>query len=111
MKIINFIIWLSIAALVGVLLARFIFGQGAATFDLGQTPKNEAPVRIVVHGGVSGNWMSIERANKSDLAPVGEGGFDPSYTYILVDFKPLVKKLRNGRYEIQFTAEIAEDIP
>lgn len=97
----------SLAALTGVIIAKLILAQSFVTNDAKMTA-NGQPARIEVSGGVSGTWLTVERANKNDSEAKG---FDPSYTYLLSDFKPLVKKLRNGKWEIQFTSEIAEDIP
>jgi len=109
MKIIKFSLVCSIAALIGVLLAKCIFGQSFVSDGL---PASDGKAtRIQIEGGVSGVWLTVERANKTDPRPTGKGGFDPSYTYLLSDFKPLIKKLKNGKWEIQFTAEIAENIP
>jgi len=110
MKMIKLILWCSICALIGVVLSKWIFGQTTITSDLTK-PLDGKPARIVISGGVSGVWMTIERANRTDQNPVGEGGFDPSYTYIYSDFKPVAKRLKNGKWVIQFTAEIAEGLP
>jgi len=37
--------------------------------------------------------------------------FHPSLTSILCDYKPVVRKRNDGKYQIQFTSEIAEDLP
>jgi hypothetical protein len=58
---------------------------------------------VYVSGGASGNWLTIQRAN---LADYERRGFDPSYSYVLSDFKPLVKKLSNGKWEITFTSDV-----
>ena len=111
----KFFLHCSIAALLGVVLAEaltihYAHAQGAAAFDV-EKPIDGKPSRIEVRGGVSGVWLTVERANKHQALKTGEGGFDPSYTYLICDFKPMVKKLGNGKWVIQFTAEIAEDLP
>jgi|SRR5215471_9031011 len=53
-------------------------------------------------------WMWIGRINTT-MKP--EEGFHPSMTFILSDYEPVVKKLRNGKWQIQFTSPIAKDIP
>ncbi len=58
--------------------------------------------------GESRKWMWIGRINTTERP---EFGFDPSMTFIICDYKPMVKKLKDGRYQIQFTSEIAENIP
>jgi len=97
----------TIGALLGTLLAKLVLSQSAAPFDIDR-PADGQPTRIEVKGGVSGTWLRVERANKS--APDAKG-FDPSYTYIISDFKPMVKKLQSGKYQIQFTCDICEDLP
>ena len=83
----------------------------------GQTPQHnqeapataeQPPERILFAGGVSGLWLTVVRTNTKD--PEAKA-FDPSYTYLLCSFKPLVRKLANGQYEITFTSEIAEKLP
>ena len=39
-----------------------------------------------------------------------ERGYDPSHTYMLCDYKPIAKKLKNGKWEITFVSEIAEKV-
>ena len=53
-------------------------------------------------------WLKVRRANMHDHEP---RGFDPSYTAVFSEYKPMVRKLANGTWEIQFTSEIAEGIP
>jgi hypothetical protein len=102
------ILWCSVAALLGVLIAKFLFGQVAAPLDLTRPIDDSAPTRIEIKGGVSGTWLLVRRANTSDPQ---RRGFDPSYTYLISDFKPMVKKLKNDKYLIQFTSELAEGLP
>jgi hypothetical protein len=104
------ILWCSICALLGVLLAKALFGQSAASIDMVRPLDNQTS-RILVSGGVSGIWLRIERANKQDANPVGKGGFDPSMTYIISEFKPVIKKLKNDKWEIQFECNICEGLP
>jgi hypothetical protein len=47
-------------------------------------------------------WLTIARH--------GDNAWHPSFVNILVDYKPIVRKVGN-QYEITFTSEIAEDIP
>jgi hypothetical protein len=98
----------SVAALVGIMIAKLVLAQTAVPFDMGERPADGQPSRIEIKGGVSGTWLIVGRANKT--APDAKG-FDPSYTYLVSDFKPIVKKLRSGKYEIQFTCDICEGLP
>lgn len=106
--ILKFIVFCSLSALLGLLLAKFMFGQPAVSFDATRPLGEEAPSRIEVKGGVSGAWLVINRANKKD--PRGRG-FDPSYTYMISDFKPMVKQLKSGKWQIQFECSICEGLP
>ena len=103
----NLLLRCSLAALVGILIAKWVLAQTAVPFDIGR-PADGQPTRIEIKGGVSGTWLVVGRANKN--AP-DACGFDPSYTYLISDFKPMIKKLRNGKYEIQFTCDICEGLP
>jgi hypothetical protein len=97
----------SIAALVGILIAKLVLAQTAVPFEI-ERPADGQPTRIEIKGGVSGTWLVVGRANK--MAPDAKG-FDPSYTYLISEFKPIVKKLKSGKYEIQFTCDICEGLP
>jgi hypothetical protein len=79
----------------------------AAPFDL-ERPADGQPTRIEVKGGVSGVWLRVERVNKTALEPKG---FDPSFTYLISEFKPVVKKLKGDKWLIQFTCNLCEDLP
>jgi hypothetical protein len=96
----------SFAALIGVVIARLIMAQSLVTDNLPTADGKRA--RIEIEGGVSGVWFVIERINKSD--PNGKG-FDPSQTYMISEFRPTVKPLKNSKFLIQFTCNICEDLP
>ena len=51
-------------------------------------------------------WLSI-RGYGTDFKAEG---YHPSFTYIVSDYKPMIKKI-GSKYQITFTSEIAEDIP
>ena len=102
----SLLMW-SVGALAGTLLAKLVLSQVAVPFDVDR-PADGQPTRIEVKGGVSGTWLTVGRANKN--APDARG-FDPSYTYLVSDFKPIVKKLRSGKYLVQFTCDICGGLP
>jgi len=52
-----------------------------------------------------GRWFTLVRFDD------GKNGFDASFTYAISRFKPVVKKMPNGNWQITFTSEIAENIP
>lgn len=37
-------------------------------------------------------------------------GYNPSFTYLESNYKPMVKKI-DGKWQIAFTSEIAEELP
>jgi hypothetical protein len=66
------------------------------------------PPKLIIAGGVSGNWLTIGRANLKD--PLAKG-YDPSFTYIVSDFEPRVHRMKNGKWIIQFECSICGDLP
>jgi hypothetical protein len=54
-------------------------------------------------------WLTGVNADHADR--FDERGYDPSYTSIVSDYKPIAKKLKNGKWEITFVSEIAEKLP
>lgn len=66
---------------------------------------------LLVKGRLAGdmkNWLVIEAHNGHEWK---ENGFDPTYTRVVCDYKPMFRKLPNGSWEIMFTSELAEGIP
>jgi hypothetical protein len=66
---------------------------------------------LIIKGVVAGdmkNWLIIESHNGKEWK---QNGFDPTYTRVLCDYKPLFRKLPGGQWEIMFTSEIAENLP
>ena len=57
---------------------------------------------LTISGGVHNSWLKIQRHN---LKAFDAKGFDPCYTSIESDFKPIAKKLPNGKWEITFVSE------
>jgi hypothetical protein len=66
---------------------------------------------LLIKGNVANEqkvWLIIEAHNGEQWA---KNGFDPIYTRVLCDYKPMFRKLPNKQWEILFTSEIAEGIP
>lgn len=66
---------------------------------------------LIIKGKVAGDWRSwlvIECHNGDEWRA---NGYDPSYTRIVMDYKPLFRKLPNGQWEIMMTSEIAKNLP
>lgn len=66
---------------------------------------------LMLKGKVAGeykNWLVIETFNGNEWKT---NGYDPIYTRVLCDYKPMFRKLSNGQWEIMFQSEIAKDIP
>lgn len=53
-------------------------------------------------GGEAACWLRVERYNTKDRAPKC---FDPSYTQIISDFKPVATKQADGKWQIVFVTE------
>jgi hypothetical protein len=55
-------------------------------------------------------WLSVNAYNGYNWA---EEGYHPSFTYVLCNYKPVVRKLPNGSYQITFVSGIAggENVP
>lgn len=53
-------------------------------------------------------WLSI---NTFASASWPKEGYNPSFTYLRCQYKPIVKKMENGEWQVSFTSEIAENIP
>ena len=63
--------------------------------------------QLFISGGMYGRWLTILRFDST----VTRFGFDPVFTYAICKFKPVVKKLPNGYYQITFVSEITEKPP
>ncbi len=66
---------------------------------------------ILIKGKVAGDWKTwlLIEAHNGDVWRAD--GYDPSYTRLVCDYKPLFRKLANGQWEIMFTSEIAKNLP
>jgi hypothetical protein len=53
-------------------------------------------------------WLSINSYGGSDWE---KEGYHPGFTNIMSKYKPIVKQLPGGMYEITFSSEIAKNIP
>lgn len=78
-----------------------------------QTPTDTVAntTAISVQGKVADKWRTwlwVRRVNTKDY---DARGYDPSYTVLVSDYKPIVRKLDSGKYSITFTSEIAQDLP
>ncbi len=64
--------------------------------------------QIFIAGGGYGRWITVGRI---DTTSVDQNGFSPNWTYIIVKFRPVIKQLPNGNYEITFTTKLTKDLP
>lgn len=65
---------------------------------------------ILIKGKVAGDtrvWLVIEAYNASKWKA---NGFDPCFTRVVCDYKPLFRKIGN-QWEIMFTSELTEKLP
>ncbi len=80
-----------------------------------QTPVNpvvDGERVILIKGRVAGDmrvWLVVECHNGADGWK--HDGYNPSYSRVIVDYRPLFRKLPSGQYEIMFTSELAKDLP
>jgi hypothetical protein len=71
-------------------------------------PQEETRRVLYVWGKVADEWKLWLYVTRANLKDDERRGFDPSYTVMLSDYKPIVRKLDNGKYTITFTNELAE---
>ena len=55
---------------------------------------------------IGGSWLTVRRHNDPNVSD-----WNPSFTNITCAYRPIVHKLNDGRYEIEFTSELAKDLP
>lgn len=107
------IYWFSLALIVALVLWHCtVHAQTVEVYNVfgKQDDANwkNAARQIFIAGGLSGRWLTIGRVNTT--AP-DQRGFDPSFTYVISKYIPIVKKLPNGNYEITFTSEFTKNLP
>lgn len=104
----RFILFCSIMALLGVVLAKCAFGQ---TVQVRPEYVINGDRALLIKGKTAGSvnvWMTLEAHNGAQWI---DDGFNPSYTRLICDYKPMFRKLPTGQWEIMFTSEIAENLP
>lgn len=103
---VRFILYLSIMALLGVLLAKCVFGQ-MMPVDEKRTLDSE-PHDILLIDHLHGHWLTVGRINHKE--PGAE--FNPNWTYIRTQsgIIPVIKK-HGDSYQITFTSELTKDLP
>jgi len=104
--------WLGVAivCLTAAIAVRLAFDAKAQTAVTPVTTTGQERT-ITIQGKVADGtryWLSIEAHNG---AAFDDRGFEPSYTRIVSDYKPMFRKLASGQWEIMFTSEIAEELP
>lgn len=106
------------AAILAPIIMFSFLSAGAQTFTestiatdkahLFNAPNGKTDVMTIkLNGGVSGTWLTIARHNHRD----DPKGFDPSMTSIVVDFKPVATKRKDGRWEITFISDLPNPPP
>ena len=53
-------------------------------------------------------WLSI---NTFDNKSWPKEGWHPSFTYLMSHYRPVIKRLPNGQWQISFTDELSKDLP
>jgi hypothetical protein len=54
-------------------------------------------------------WLSINSYSRTDEWE--KDGYNPSFVYIRCRYIPMVKKLKDGTYQITFTSELTKNLP
>lgn len=63
---------------------------------------------LMIKGRTAGKvepWLWVEAHNGYHWK---EEGYNPSYTRLVSEYKPVVKQLKTGQWQIQFISELAE---
>ena len=69
------------------------------------------PKKAALEWHLADEWrVWLEAVAYSSDADWVKDGYNPSFTYLVSDYKPMVKKI-GGKWQIAFTSEIAEDLP
>jgi hypothetical protein len=69
------------------------------------------PKKAALEWHLADEWrVWLEAVAYSSDADRKKDGYNPSFTYHVSDYKPMVKKI-DGKWQIKFTSEIAEDLP
>ena len=66
---------------------------------------------ILIKGKVAGDlktWLVVEGHNGYQWQ---SNGYDPCLTRVVCDYKPMMRKMQNGQWEIMFVSPIAENLP
>lgn len=95
------------------ILAGFAVGVatliGGAVIVMHAAPEAHEPPYVDFAGGVAGTWLRVERHN---LKAHDARGFDPSYTTVVSDYRPVVLPLSDGRFVIHFESVLPKpDLP
>ena len=103
-----------IYSIFAILTAAICFSQTLAPQALNQQPGileiahfNAERTEVTFTGGWHDEWLKVRRHNHPSAE---ERGFDPSYTNLVSDFKPIVTK-RGDKWEIEFTSELTQGLP
>ena len=100
----RFVLACAIAALIIVTVIKC----GAQPLDRDyvlQTPK-----KVALQWHFHDEWRVWITAYSYDSDYKTEG-YHPSFTYIVSDYRPIVKQLPNGKWQITFTDELSKDLP
>ena len=69
------------------------------------------PKKAALEWHLTDEWrVWLEAVSYSNDADWAKDGYNPSFTYLVSDYKPMVKKI-GGKWQIGFTSEIAEELP
>jgi hypothetical protein len=102
----------SLVCLLIAIIFRLVFAQTVEVFNnYGKQDDHDwkdTAKQVFFTSKDYGRWLTIARF---DTTSPDQTGFHPSFTYGICKYKPIVKKLKNGYWQISFTSPIAENIP
>lgn len=98
----------SVISLIVAFVAQVAWAAGQSTSLNNTSPALDKV--LLIKGKVAGEWKAwlvVEAYNGHEWI---SNGYDPKFTHVVADYKPLFRKLPDGRWEIIFPP-IAEKIP
>jgi hypothetical protein len=102
-----------------ILLAILFLWQAAAaqTVSVSSKPDQEQQHLLIMPGRLAVEWrfhdetrawLSVNSYNHADWL---HDGYDPSFTYILSQYRPVVVQSKNGQWQITFECSICGGLP
>ncbi len=103
-----------IAAVFAVVIGTLIFlicmtahGQTIA-LNTDTQPVLNTDRAVILKGRIAGDWKSWLVIEAHNGQYWDKDGYDPSYTRVVCDYKPIFRHLPNGQWEIGFVSELTQ---